>query len=129
MQVNLKRYALYLVRWQLSTPILAPVVAWFKDSPSIFGTAEDWIGSAVANLIGGLIFFWVDRFIFTSRSLDSRWEVKEEIACADCGRLTRGYRLVTAPGYDRSHDKAPEFRCEECSREKSKRLREKGIGI
>jgi len=60
---------LYLFRWQLSTPILAPVIAFFKHSPSIFGTKEDWIGSAIANLIGGLIFFWVDRFIFTSEKL------------------------------------------------------------
>jgi len=65
----IKRYLLYLFRWQLSTPILAPVIAFFKHSPSIFGTKEDWIGSAIANLIGGLIFFWVDRFIFTSEKL------------------------------------------------------------
>ncbi len=67
MKINFKRYALYLIRWQLSTPILAPVVAYFKNSPSMFGTKEDWIGSAVAKLIGGFIFFWVVQFIFSSK--------------------------------------------------------------
>lgn len=58
------KYILYLIRWQLSTPILAPIVAYFKHSPSIFGTREDWIAATIANFIGGLIFFWVDRLIF-----------------------------------------------------------------
>lgn len=70
----LKRYALYLLRWQLSTPILAPIVAYFNHSPSRFGTPESWLGSAVANLVGGLIFFWVDRWIFSK----SRSERKRE---------------------------------------------------
>jgi hypothetical protein len=39
----------------MSTIILAPVVGRIKNK---------WIGAAVANLIGGLIFFWVDRWIF-----------------------------------------------------------------
>lgn len=58
------QYCIYLIRWQLSTPILAPIVAIFKHSHSLFGTREDWIAATIANLIGGLIFFWVDRFIF-----------------------------------------------------------------
>ena len=62
----MSRYVLYLLRWQLSTPILAPVVALFRGS-SVFGSSKEWIGAAVANLIGGLIFFWVDRYIFTGR--------------------------------------------------------------
>jgi hypothetical protein len=72
MRIDYKRYGLYLVRWQLSTPILAPIVAFFKHSSAPFGTKEDWIAAGVANLIGGLIFFWVDSLIFSSRSLDSK---------------------------------------------------------
>lgn len=128
MKINFRRYALYLVRWQLSTPILAPVVAFFKDSSSMFGTKEDWIGSTVANLIGGLVFFWVDQFIFTSKNLEAQWEVQENIKCVDCGKIARGYRLVKTKNYDRvNHD--PQFRCEECSQKKTEELRKRGINI
>jgi hypothetical protein len=124
----MKRYLLYLLRWQLSTPILAPIIAFFKHSPSIFGTAEDWIGSSVANLIGGLIFFWVDRFIFTSERLGIIWHVQEKIQCSECHKLARGYRLVKTDNYDRTKA-SPQFRCEECSMKKSETLRKKGILI
>lgn len=65
----IKSYLLYLIRWQLSTPILAPVIAIFKHSPTPFGTAEDWLGSSVANLIGGCIFYFVDRWIFHKKTV------------------------------------------------------------
>lgn len=124
----IRRYLLYLIRWQLSTPILAPVIALFKHSPSLFGTREDWIGAAIANLIGGLIFFWVDRFIFTSEKLGTVWQVHENVACVECGKTARGYRLVKTEGYDRTKS-APQFRCEECSLKKSETLRKKGVRI
>ena len=108
---------------------MAPVVAYFKHSPSIFGTAEDWIGSSVANLIGGLIFFWVDKFIFTSKALDSQWEIKENNKCVDCGEITRGYRLAKTANYDRLSVNNPEFRCEDCSKKKSEQLRRSGVKI
>ncbi len=120
MRVNLKRYGLYLIRWQLSTPILAGVGIVLASMGQI-------VAAIIANLIGGLIFFWVDRFIFTSRSLAAQWEVKENIRCVDCGKTTRGYRLVKTGTYDRSEDKEPEFRCEECSIKKSRDLKEKGF--
>lgn len=53
----LKKYIAYLIRWQLSTPILA-VCLYF-----LAGLGELW-ATIVANLIGGLIFFWVDKKIF-----------------------------------------------------------------
>jgi len=53
----IKKYILYLLRWQLSTPILAVCLIWLA------GLGEVW-ATIVANLIGGLIFFWVDRLIF-----------------------------------------------------------------
>lgn len=53
----LKRYLFYLIRWQLSTPILTLVLTWLSDMDTLLATI-------IANLIGGLIFFWVDSFIF-----------------------------------------------------------------
>jgi DNA-directed RNA polymerase subunit RPC12/RpoP len=82
--------------------------------------------TVIANLIGGLIFFWVDRSISTSRSLDVQWAVQESTVCVDCGRKSRGYLIVRTKEYDRSHVAAPEFRCEECSMRKTEELRQKG---
>jgi len=56
---HMKRFVLYLLRWQLSTPILAMVIAWLAY-------LGEWKAAAIANLIGGTIFFWVDRWIFKS---------------------------------------------------------------
>ncbi len=126
-KINFKRYGLYLIRWQLSTPLLAPIVAYFKHSSSIFGTREDWIAATIANFIGGLIFFWVDMFIFTSNALAAQWEVRENIKCHDCKKIARGYRLVKSSNYDRTKDAKPEFRCEEHSKEKTKLLKKRGI--
>ena len=120
MQVNFKRYGLYLLRWQASTPILAGVGI-------LLATMGQLVAAIVANLIGGLIFFWVDRFIFTSQSLAAQWEVKENIACVDCKKTARGYRLVRSGNYDRTHDHEPEFRCEECSRKKAEELKGRGV--
>ncbi len=129
MQINIKRYAFYLIRWQLSTPLLAPIVAYFKGSSSIFGTREDWIAATIANFIGGLIFYWVDRFIFTSETLSAAWEIRDNVRCQDCGKLCRGYRLVKTDNYDRTEDRYPEFRCEEHSAKKTKTLRRRGIRV
>jgi hypothetical protein len=74
-----------------------------------------------------LIFFWVDRFIFTSQSLAAQWEVRDNIACVDCGKIARGYRLVHSGDYDRSCDRKPEFRCEMCSQKKTEELKGRGI--
>jgi hypothetical protein len=120
MQVNYKRYGLYLLRWQASTPILTGVVI-------VLASMDPLVAVIIANLIGGLIFFWVDQFIFTSQSLAAQWEVKENITCVDCGRLARGYRLVRSGDYDRTHDHEPEFRCEDCSRKKSELLKGQGV--
>ena len=123
----MKRFLLYLLRWQLSTPVLAPIIAFFKHSPTLFGTKEDWIGAAVANLIGGAIFFWVDRFIFTSYAVEV-WNFKDKGKCDNCGKETSLWRLVKAPNYDKS-DKTPKFYCMACSKAKTDELRKKGIKI
>ena len=49
---NIKKYILYLIRWQLSTPILALVLYLLNYN--------EIVETIIANLIGGLIFFWVD---------------------------------------------------------------------
>ena len=121
-KVNLKRYGLYLVRWQLSTPILAVVLYMLSGTGKIMATTN-------ANLIGGLIFFWVDKFIFTSELLSVQWEVRDAVVCVDCGKEARGYRIVKAAGYDKSRDVRPEFRCEECSKKKTEELRRQGIEV
>lgn len=56
----MKKFLLYLLRWQLSTPILALVLLLMKDWNYLIATI-------VANLIGGIIFFWVDKWIFKDK--------------------------------------------------------------
>jgi len=114
-----KRYLLYLTRWQLSTPILAVCLMYLH-----FGVT--W-NTVIANLVGGLIFFWVDKFIFTSKIITPQWEVAENIVCHDCEKsVFRGYRLVRAKNYDRT-SAVPEFRCEKCSQIKFEKQKKKGI--
>lgn len=103
----LKKYMLYLVRWQLSTPILAIVLIILAAIPTVIATIA-------ANLIGGLIFFWVDRFIFRSLSKEPLWEIRDDIVCYDCGKQGRGYRIAEWLGYNRRQDSNPQFRCEVC---------------
>ena len=119
MKINLKQYGLYLLRWQLSTPILAIVLIWLSSTGKLFATV-------VANAIGGLIFFWVDRFIFTSKALRAHWEVRDNVQCRDCGISARGYRLVKTKNYDKTKA-VPQFRCEGCSEKKTQQLRQTGV--
>jgi hypothetical protein len=120
MQVNYKRYGMYLLRWQASTPILAGVGI-------LLASMGQLVAAIVANLIGGLIFFWVDQFIFTSQCLAVQWDVRESITCVDCGKVARGYRIVKSGDYDKTHDPEPEFRCEACSKKKTEQLKERGV--
>ena len=61
----MKQFFLYLVRWQLSSPILAVCMVWM-------GGWNVAIATIVANLIGGCIFFWVDSWIFKEKKVVSR---------------------------------------------------------
>ena len=110
-----KKYFLYLVRWQLSTPILAIVLKLLSNMSTLSATI-------IANLIGGLIFFWVDKIIFKKKSDIPLWEIKENIECFDCHKKTKGYRIVSWGNYDRSEDKNPQYRCKSCSLEKMKTI-------
>ena len=103
-----KKYFLYLVRWQLSTPILAIVLKLLSNMSTLTATI-------IANLIGGLIFFWVDKIIFKKTSEVPLWEIKNNVTCYDCHKKSNGYRIVLWGNYDRTDDKDPHYRCRDCS--------------
>lgn len=52
----MKRFIFYLIRWQLSTPILAICLHYLG-----FNTL---VNTIIANLIGGTIFYFIDKRIF-----------------------------------------------------------------
>ena len=87
----MKRFILYLIRWQLSTPILWLVV---RNMGAGIGA------TIIANLIGGAIFFWVDKFIFTSKAVEI-WHVKDG-KCDKCGTVSNLWRLVKTVGYEKN---------------------------
>ena len=53
----MKKFLLYLIRWQCSSPILALCLFWLEPLGMITATV-------IANLVGGVIFFFVDKWIF-----------------------------------------------------------------
>jgi hypothetical protein len=65
---ELYQFFLYMGRWQLSSPILAVFMAGtcaFLNKAKIkWPTRAEWAGAVVANIVGGCIFFFVDRLIF-----------------------------------------------------------------
>lgn len=113
-----KKYVFYLIRWQLSTPILAVVLIWLDELPTLAATV-------VANLIGGLIFFWVDKFIFKTNVSEPLWEIRDDAVCVDCGHQGRGYRIAEWFHYHRINEKTPDFRCEHCKDRKMLQVRAK----
>lgn len=118
-----KNLIVYMIRWQLSTPILAWVTYMFT------GTSESISTAIVGNLIGSLIFYWIDLVTFLSGTLSHQWEVKDNITCHDCGsEVIRGYRLVIAPKYNRIKH-TPQYRCETCSIQKVESLKKAGLEI
>lgn len=54
----MKRLLVYIVRWQLSTPVLALITCLTIDRIGSIGSA------IIANLIGALIFYKIDKNIF-----------------------------------------------------------------
>jgi len=125
----LKRFTLYALRWQLSTPILAPVLIYGNALLHFSDNTNFWILTVVANFIGSCIFFWVDKLIFRTRMKNPLWEVKDNAECSLCGKKGRCYRLFKARNYDRTDDKNPIFLCEDCSRQKVEQLKNRGIKI
>lgn len=57
------RFLAYLIRWQLSSPILA-LCMWVMGGWNIV------IATILANLIGGCIFYFVDKRIFGNKNDD-----------------------------------------------------------
>jgi hypothetical protein len=80
-----------------------------------------------ANLIGGAIFFWVDKFIFTSYAVEV-WQFKDKGKCDSCGKEESLWRLAMAPNYDR-RNAHPKFFCSACSKAKTAALRAQGYKI
>lgn len=60
MNTTAKQYFVYLIRWQLSSPLLAVCLMFLGGLGVVWATI-------IANLIGGLIFFWVDKKILKSK--------------------------------------------------------------
>ena len=126
----LKKFALYALRWQLSTPILAPVLIYCNGLFSTNTNINFFVATCLANFIGACIFFWVDKLIFGTKLRNPLWEIKDKFQCFDCGKVNcRCYRLVRAKNYDRLDDKNPEFRCESCSEKRTDQLRQRGVKI
>lgn len=103
-----QKYLLYLTRWQLSTPLISGVFFLLTGRMNAL-----WIG-VIANFIGGLIFFWVDKFIFRSKTKAPLWEIQNNGTCHDCGKTGTCYRIVEWRGYNRRVVKEPQFRCDQC---------------
>lgn len=127
---------LYLLRWQASSVLLAPAIAIVNAlfTPNVdwstvawFGTLTSWVGAIAANFLGGNLFYWVDRFIFTSSAVEV-WNFKDKGICDQCGKEESLWRLVRAPNYDKSKSE-PIFLCMSCSKTKTDELRAKGIKI
>jgi len=125
----LKKFVLYALRWQLSTPILAPVLIYCDGIFSADTNTNFWAATFLANFIGSCIFFWVDRYIFRAKIKNPLWEVKENTQCFACGKQCRCYRLFKARNYDRTNDEYPKFLCEECSKKKVEQLRLRGVDL
>jgi hypothetical protein len=123
----MRKFIIYAIRWQMSSFILAPAIAIVKGSSSILGTWEDWLAAIIANAVGASIFFWVDRFIFTSSAIEM-WHFKDHGICDNCGKEASLWRLTLAPNYDK-RDSVPKFLCMECSKIKTNELRKKGIKV
>ncbi|MCL2006316.1 MAG: hypothetical protein FWG73_09190 [Planctomycetaceae bacterium] len=121
----LKKFGLYALRWQLSTPVLIPILSYCLDRDTGIITA-----TIIANFIGSFIFFWVDKFIFRANIKYPLWEIRENSQCFDCGKQNcRCYRLVKAKNYDRLDDRHPQFRCEACSEKRAEELEASGVRL
>jgi len=120
----LKRFLLYALRWQLSTPVLALVLMCSEKAGF-----NVWMATIIGNFIGSCIFFWVDKLIFRPKIKNPLWEVKEDASCSGCGKQGRCYRLFRAKKYDRTDDQRPIFLCEGCSKKKVEELRQRGVEI
>lgn len=56
----MKKFLIYLIRWQMSTPIIALCMSKLNFSVGI--------NTAIANLFGGIIFYFIDKRIFKEKN-------------------------------------------------------------
>ena len=56
---QMKRFIAYMARWQLSGVVLAPCIALIPNNPIY--------SAVIANLIGGCLFYFIDKWIFKKR--------------------------------------------------------------
>ncbi len=61
MDINIRKFIMYLIRWQLSTPVMWVIIIYLNIN-SYFTKV------LIANLIGGIIFFWIDMSIFRAHA-------------------------------------------------------------
>ena len=125
---RMKKFTLYCLRWQLSTPILAPVLIYCNGLFSPDKNVDFVIATAIANFIGASIFYWVDRFIFKMKVRRPLWEIKDDCTCDICRTHGRCYRLVRTGNYDRLNN-FPVFLCEKCSKQKTEQLKARGVQL
>lgn len=59
-KMNNENLIWYMVRWQLSTPVLLVVMMYFPGPV--------WVRTIIANIVGALIFFKIDQVIFNGMS-------------------------------------------------------------
>ena len=59
-RTTMKKYLTYLFRWQTSSLVLAPVAM----AVSFLGVEDKFIQISVGNLLGGIIFWHIDKLIF-----------------------------------------------------------------
>lgn len=78
---DIKKFLIYLIRWQLSTPIIWLVVR--NLGTGLYATI-------IANFIGGCIFFWVDKIIFKSKKLKIMYLKNGK--CDNCQNLGKLYK-------------------------------------
>lgn len=76
----------------------------------------------IANFIGGLMFFWIDKIIFKQRPKLPLLEIKKG-KCSDCGCNIEVRGIVNWGNYDKTNDKRPKFRCTLCSQTKMEQIK------
>ncbi len=117
---TVKQYFLYLTRWQLSSPILFLCISLLHELSAIWQTI-------IANLIGGCLFYFIDKYIFniTKKFSDEVWEQVENVKCCDCGKVNKGYRLIFKKNLYNKIEDVPQFRCKECSEKKYQQFKDR----
>ena len=63
--IKFKRFFMYALRWQLSTPIYAIILYCVSDKLGYTGK------TVLANFVGACIFYWVDKYIFLKHRHES----------------------------------------------------------